>query len=176
MIGEHLQEIMMKNSIIIGLSLLFLMSCKKRQKISGIGNVPEDLYNNEFGECFNNYTGSEAVKKLIKEKRGYCPNALYREDIGYIDIIWGEVTDYVKHTGYGLSHIIDKHENDIKLLGFNIENFIPFVIEYGIFNPKKSNTKRRVYENSFFRFVIKLDDKHSRQWILTAFDLKKKKR
>lgn len=29
---------------------------------------------------------------------------------------------------------------------------------------------------SNFRFVIALDEKHGRQWILTAFDIKKKKR
>ena len=160
---------------VIGIALLSLLKMRKK-KVTTISGVPDDYYNGDFGECFDNYTGSEAVKKLIKEKRGYCPGALYREDIGYIDIIWGEVTDYVKHTGYGLSHIIDKHENDIKLLGFNIENFIPFVIEYGIFNPKHSNTRQRTYENENFRFVIALDEKYGRQWILTAFDLKKKKR
>ena len=29
--------------------------------------------------------------------------------MGDVDIVWGEVTDPIKHKGYGLAHIVDKH-------------------------------------------------------------------
>ncbi len=70
---------------------------------------------------------------------GECFNALHRDDIGDISIVWGEVTDPIKHKGYGLSHIIDKHEEGIKKLGFRIKG-------------------------------------REKQWVLTAFDLRKKPR
>lgn len=48
--------------------------------------------------------------------------AFYRKDVGSIDIVYGEVHDPVKHTGYGLAHIIDKHGmNDVRKLGEAIE-------------------------------------------------------
>ena len=32
----------------------------------------------------------EAIKHLLKVKKGDCLKALYREDIGHIDIVWGK--------------------------------------------------------------------------------------
>ncbi|WP_459177920.1 PBECR3 domain-containing polyvalent protein, partial [Helicobacter ailurogastricus] len=49
--------------------------------------------NPEFGENFAEYAGkgAEAVKKLLQEKRGQVSGAFYRQDLGYIDLIWGSV-------------------------------------------------------------------------------------
>ncbi len=46
---------------------------------------------------------------------GECIKALYREDIGYVDIVWG----VGGKSGYGLCHIIEQHEDELKQLGFN---------------------------------------------------------
>lgn len=72
----------------------------------------------EFGKI---YTGFEkepkkAIKFLIKAKHGECLNALYRSDIGYIDIVWGK--NDKNNKGFGLKHIIEKHGKEIKELGF----------------------------------------------------------
>ena len=48
----------------------------------------------------------------------------------------------VKHKGYGLSHIIDKHEAEIKQLGFEIEDFVPIVVQFGELAEKKSDDKK----------------------------------
>ena len=34
--------------------------------------------------------------------------AFNRQELGDIDLVWGEVTDAIKHKGYDLSHILDK--------------------------------------------------------------------
>ncbi|MBQ1734134.1 MAG: hypothetical protein II038_04555 [Lachnospiraceae bacterium] len=39
---------------------------------------------------------------MRQQKQGECPASLHRDDIGDIDIVWGEVTDPVKHKGFGL--------------------------------------------------------------------------
>ncbi|EOI2944778.1 hypothetical protein ACMHTO_001212, partial [Campylobacter jejuni] len=73
----------------------------------------------EFGENYAEYyhDGKGALQKLLIEKQGQVAGAFHRKDLGDIDLVWGEVTDKIKHKGYGLAHIIDKHpELDLKLI------------------------------------------------------------
>lgn len=70
--------------------------------------------------------------------------------------------------------IAENHEKEIKQLGFEVEDFIPIVMQYGSINIKKSETHKKVYGSKHFRFVIALDKKNQKQWLLTAFDLRKK--
>ena len=82
----------------------------------------------------------------------------------------------IKHRGFGLSHIIDKHEADINRLGFQIEDFIPIIVQYGNFNLKKSDSQKMVFESRGFRFVVAIqkDNGNTKNWLLTAFDLTQK--
>ncbi len=132
----------------------------------------------EFGEIYRQFyhRPKEAIKHLRKMQDGECPGALYRDDIGNIDIIWGEVTDPIKHKGYGLAHIIDKHESDIKALGFEVEDFIPIVVQFGNLKPTSSG-EEYLLESEMFRVVIERYWRNiPKQWILTTFDLRKKSR
>lgn len=105
---------------------------------------------------------------------GECVGALYREDIGDIDLVWGEVTNYITHEGYGLSHIIEKHGNDIKALGFEIEDFIPIVVQFGNLKPT-DNKEEYLLESPLFRVVVeRYAFGRPKQWILTTFDIRKK--
>ena len=62
-----------------------------------------------FGKEFTGVKETDAIKKLIKEKEGFVQNAFRRDDIGGIDVVWGEITDPKKLKGYGLKKIIAKH-------------------------------------------------------------------
>lgn len=137
-------------------------------------NAKTTISTGPFGPIYDRYKGKpkQAIKHLLKVKNGECPNALYRKDIGYIDIVWGE-NDPKTNKGYGLKHIYEKHGESIKALGFNIEDFIPIVVQYGEFNVKKSEKAKKVYESESFRFVVAIDDFRSKKWLLTAFDMKK---
>ena len=66
-----------------------------------------------LGEEFKGYKGQDAVDKLMKEKRGHVKGAFHRDDIGDIDLFWGN--DYL-----GLQHIIKRREEQ----GINIKEFI----------------------------------------------------
>lgn len=125
-----------------------------------------------FGPIYSQFQGKPkmAIKHLMKVKKGECTKALYRKDIGYIDIVWGE-NDPKTNKGFGLKHIVEKHGESIKALGFNIEDFIPIVVQYGNFNAKRSEPHKKVYESDTFRFVVAIDK--SKKWLLTAFDIKK---
>ena len=128
-----------------------------------------------FGPIYTQFKNKPrmAIIHLKKVKKGECPEALYRSDIGYVDIVWGE-NDPVTNKGFGLKHIIEKHGKEIKELGFEVEDFIPIVFEYGEFIKEKSTKYRKIYENKNFRFVVELVYKNKKkQWLLTAFVIKK---
>ena len=85
----------------------------------------------QFGHIYKQFIRQpkKAIRFLKRIKSGECLAAFHRDDIGDIDLVWGEVTDPEKHKGYGLAHIIDKHEQEINQLGFKIEEFVPIVVQ-----------------------------------------------
>lgn len=50
-----------------------------------------------FGQPFRGYHGTEAINKLKNEGRGYIPSAFHRDDIGNIDLIYGNECIGLKH-------------------------------------------------------------------------------
>ena len=129
-----------------------------------------------FGTIFDQFQGQPklAIKHLLKMKTGECPKALYRDDIGYIDIVWGK-NDPKTNKGFGLKHIVEKHGNSIKELGFEVEDFIPIVVQFGNLSIKKSDNRKLILESETFRIVIQTRwDNMDKIFLLTAFDLRKK--
>ncbi len=132
----------------------------------------------DFGPIYRQFERKpkEAIEYLCKMKDGDCIRALYREDIGFIDIIWGEITDPIKHKGYGLAHIIDKHGDDIKALGFSLEQFIPILVKYGDLAESKDPDKIILKGNNFKILISKKAYKNNRvmnkTFVLTSFSIK----
>lgn len=79
---------------------------KKEEKTNdgapyGNDNASKDHVNKEeaeaakkrvFGKEFKGYSGAKAVEKLMQEKQGFIQGAFSRNDIGDIDVVYGEVT------------------------------------------------------------------------------------
>ncbi|EIA4951099.1 hypothetical protein K7N44_000150 [Campylobacter jejuni] len=118
----------------------------------------------EFGENYAEYyhDGARAIKKLLIEKQGQVAGAFHRKDLGDIGLVWGEVTDKIKHKGYGLAHIIDKHpELDLKL--------VSDIIDKGKLNNQNNIRYRIEYKN----YIIGLSSEYKgnkRTFIITAFE------
>ena len=132
--------------------------------------------NGIFGPIYNQFCGQPklAIRHLLKVQDGECPRALFREDIGYIDIVWGK-NDPKTNKGFGLKHIVEKHGENINELGFEVEDFIPIVVQYGNLSVKKSDEKKLILESETFRIVIQTRwDNREKIFLLTAFDLRKK--
>ncbi|MGM9745841.1 MAG: hypothetical protein ACI30H_02635 [Paludibacteraceae bacterium] len=123
-----------------------------------------------FGEQFTQFKHKpkDAIKYLKKVKRGECIAALYRPDIGDIDIVWGTPG----LNGYGLSHIISEHGAEIKQLGFEIEDFIVLVFTFGKKIQYKNQT-RIFLDGETYRIVIETRWYNTnKNLIVTAFDLR----
>lgn len=118
----------------------------------------------EFGKNYAEYyyDGKGALQKLLIEKQGQVAGAFHRKDLGDIDLVWGEVTDKIKHKGYGLAHIIDKHpELDLKL--------VSDIIDKGKLNNQNNIRYRIEYKN----YIIGLSSEYKgnkRTFIITAFE------
>ncbi|MDY5822087.1 MAG: hypothetical protein SPJ83_04720, partial [Helicobacter sp.] len=90
-----------------------------RQEIEALLNVtPIVEFGKNYAEFYRN--GSKAIQKLMAEKEGQVAGAFYREELGDIDLVWGQVEGKGKEAkGYGLAKIIEKHLNagDFKAFG-----------------------------------------------------------
>ncbi|MDX1903022.1 MAG: hypothetical protein SFU27_02590 [Thermonemataceae bacterium] len=128
-----------------------------------------------FGNEYTQFKGKpkEAIKFLLKVQDGEAIDALYRNDIGYVSIVWGENNE--KNIGYGLKHIVEKYGADIEAMGFAVEDFIPIVFAFGEFNVDKSVDDKIVLESETFRLVIQTKYfGKNKKWLLSAFNLKRK--
>lgn len=137
--------------------------------------------NEPFGKAYNEYSGKpkEAIEYLLKEKNGYVPNAIYKEGIGNIDIIWGEAG--TGKGGYGLAHIIRRRNEE----GNNGEEFVkqlPDIIEHGkVYSKiaKINNEGRYIRKNEEDRVYIGTRDKEivirltwndeTNNWLLSGY-------
>jgi len=128
-----------------------------------------------FGTIYPQFKNKakKAIQYLKKVQTGECPEALYRKDIGYIDIVWGE-NNPETNKGFGLKHIIEKHGAEIKQLGFEVEDFIPIVVQFGTLK-KAAEPSKILLESQLFRVVIMISWRGEKKiFLLTAFDLRKK--
>lgn len=123
----------------------------------------------EFGKNYAEYyhDGKGALQKLLIEKQGQVAGAFHRKDLGDIDLVWGEVTDKIKHKGYGLAHIIDKHPDlDLKL--------ISEIVEKGEITQRENREKS--FNIVFKDYILGLNKGFNKngenQWIVTAFEKK----
>lgn len=123
----------------------------------------------EYGEAFPQFKGKpkQAIEHLLKVRRGYVPGAFHRDDIGDIDLVWGN-----KH--YGLKHI-EKQRNK-KGQDFNklIEE-ITDAIENGKMIDDEWDENIKVIVDETKKILIKLtwDDEKvenkNRNWLFNGY-------
>ncbi|MDR0437900.1 MAG: hypothetical protein LBH22_06310 [Bacteroidales bacterium] len=132
----------------------------------------------KFGPIYTQFKNKpkNAIKHLKKVKNGECLNALYREEIGFVDIVWGKNDE--NNRGYGLKHIIEKHEKEFKKFqksDVKIEDLIPFIFEFGTIKEEREQFKI-IINNERYRIVL-LTKWYGRKkaLLLTSYVFKEKK-
>ena len=130
-----------------------------------------------FGNIYNQFKGKvkEAFNFLMHHKSGDLLGVFHRDDVGDIDLVWGD-----RKTNQGLDHIIDKHieqHHDFTSVE-DAMNKIDDIINNGTINEKKSKWDKVVIEKDGMAVVIRKnvrDNKgvvldENKNWIVTSFD------
>ena len=137
----------------------------------------EPIGTGAFGNIYNQFKGKvkEAFNFLMHHKSGDLLGVFHRDDVGDIDLVWGD-----RKTNQGLDHIIDKHigqHHDFTSVE-DAMNKIDDIINNGTINEKKSKWDKVVIEKDGMAVVIRKnvrDNKgvvldENKNWIVTAFD------
>jgi len=120
-------------------------------------------FNILMGKEYTGYKGQAAIDKLLQEKQGHIKAAFYHDDIGDIDIFWGDESA-------GICHIIEERkrrgDNPQKLL-----KELPTIIERGIVGENANFPGVReniIYKGRIVIVAYELRG-HESSAILTAF-------
>lgn len=128
------------------------LGVEKERQIAEDRESAEDI-SSLLGREYKGYKGQAAVNKLIKEQQGHVKGAFYRDDIGDIDLLWGN--DYL-----GLQHILLQREKQ-GIDGTEFVKDLAEVVEKGVF--------RRKSERGNFEFL------HGRKMVIIAPEFHKNK-
>ncbi|TWO17369.1 hypothetical protein ZA02_01570 [Campylobacter lanienae] len=133
----------------------------------------------EFGTNYAEFyrDGQNAIKKLLTERQGQVAGAFERQELGDIDLVWGEfkvVNGEIK--GYGLSKIEAKHLNDFAIFKGDtpqekLINGIAEIIEKGEIKPRSGQNGVNIEYNGFIIGINKgFNGAGDNKWVVTAFD------
>ncbi|MEJ8596518.1 DUF3519 domain-containing protein [Helicobacter pylori] len=129
----------------------------------------------EFGTNYPEFAlkPKEALEKLLQEKNGQVAGAAYREDLGWIDFVWG-------NKDYGLEHILKRREDqalnnginetEAKKYAMSVVKTIPEVIEKGV---KVERNGRVAIEYQNIRVGLKDNwkgEKLPNHWVITGYE------
>lgn len=130
---------------------------------------------NEFGENYPQFYHKphEAIKHLLETKSGQVQGAFYRDELGDIDLVWG-------NEKIGLQKIVDKHLKDFTDFKGNnpyekMSNAINEIIENGkLLTENGVNTLYLQKDNKTFLVGLSKGwhNKGENQWIITSYEAK----
>ncbi|WP_024469303.1 LPD1 domain-containing protein [Treponema pedis] len=154
------------DKIVVNRTLMYKVWRLYNKKSEGSGGEPPDDGYPEKNYPEYKGKGQEAVNFIVKQKGGQVKGAFNRPEIGDIDVVWGKITDKEKHTGYGLSHIIDKH-------GMDAVNKIGEIIKNGEVYRDKRN--RLCIKNNNTEIALKEDwFGNKKNWIVTSYKIEER--
>lgn len=133
---------------------------------------PKPIGRSTFGSVYNQFKGKvlQAVKFLVNHESGDLLGVFHRNDIGDIDMVWGD-------EGGGLCHILNKHINDkdfptVKDLVSRIED----IINKGEVDKRHSNADKLVLVKDGYLVTIRRNVREKgikiadKNWVLTAYN------
>ena len=135
----------------------------------------QPIGHSKFGYIYDQFKGKaqEAFRFLQEKKSGYLKGVFHRNDIGDIDLVWGNAP--TQNSGKGLAHILRKHvetQHDFSSAE-DAANTISDVIENGVVTDGANGDTYNI-EKGNYRVVIARDAVGN--WVLTAFDFKTSKK
>lgn len=126
-------------------------------------NAPEDI-SGLLGKEYTGFKGKQAIDKLMREKQGYVKNAFYRDDIGNIDILWG-------NDDIGLQHIIKRRESE-NLSIMELTSGLTEVIENGMLR-KSQRGNYEILKNKYVAVIQPEFKGNKMNFVVTAYRTRK---
>lgn len=114
-----------------------------------------------LGIEYKGVKGQAAVEKLLKEKQGHVKAAFTREDIGDIDLVWGDEEK-------GLAHLIKRRTEDGNYLPEEVLNNLAEVIEKGRLNKNKAG-RYQIWHKGFVAIIAPDYNGEDMRWVITGF-------
>jgi hypothetical protein len=135
------------------------------QKESGSAKEPQDI-GKLLGPEYKDVKGQAAIDKLLEEKQGHVKGAFHRDDIGGVDLLWGD-------DAAGLQHIIKQRETqniEIKAFFSNLAE----VVEKGKMIGKNDKGRFEILHNGKIAVVSPELRSNKLVFLLTAYKTSKK--
>lgn len=121
-----------------------------------------------FGEEFTGVDGKEAIEKLLKEKRGHVKNAFERQEIGGIDLVWGDKNGGLLHTIIQRDKKLASGKGNIS--GLDMVRKIPEIIQNGIVDSDE-NGRINIDYGKYRVGILPTIFEEKLNWIVTAMEL-----
>ncbi|EIW9953039.1 DUF3519 domain-containing protein [Campylobacter upsaliensis] len=155
-----------------------IYQAQEANNLKDILEAEEKPLKDEFGVNFEGFKGKEAIEKLLEEQRGQVKGAFYKEGLGEIDLVWGEVKGSGKEAkGYGLSKIIEKHGEDFKEFGEGLEGVskgLDEIITKGEIHTQEYGRKTIIYHKNGDVYKVGLKqnwkgEPTKNSWVITGY-------
>ncbi|EAJ8474934.1 DUF3519 domain-containing protein, partial [Campylobacter upsaliensis] len=155
-----------------------IYQAQEANNLKDILEAEEKPLKDEFGVNFEGFKGKEAIEKLLEEQRGQVKGAFYKEGLGEIDLVWGEVKGSGKEAkGYGLSKIIEKHGEDFKEFGEGLEGVskgLDEIITKGEIHTQEYGRKTIIYHKNGDVYKVGLKqnwkgEPTKNNWVITGY-------
>ena len=139
-------------------------------------NAMQPIGHGFFGDIFDQFKGKvkEALNFLLRHKGGDLLGVWHRDDVGDIDLVWGD-----RAANAGLDHIIYKHVGEGKDFADEREMMavIDDVVKNGVINDAKSKWDKITLEREGKIVVISRNVRdgqgnivENKNWVVTSFD------
>ena len=118
-----------------------------------------------LGQEYTGVKGQAAVEKLLQEKQGHVKGAFTRQDIGDIDLVWGDEEK-------GLAHLIKRREDDHHYLPKDILDKLTDTVEKGQLK-KNEEGKYEIWHDRVVIIVAPDYNGSDLRWVITGFKQRK---
>ena len=127
-----------------------------------------------LGEEFKDLKGQVAIDKLMSEKRGHVKGAFHRDDIGDIDVFWG-------NDNVGLKHIIKQRFNEkseINEATQHVDDVLKHIeetVDKGVFRKQNQRGDMEFVYNGYGVAIAPTYHNNKITYLLTAYKNKRSK-
>ena len=136
-------------------------------QFSSSRNFDQKEFEKLCGQRFTGVMGAAAVEKLLKERHGHVNGAFHRQDLGDIDLIWG-------NEKVGLAHILKRRNEGAKV---NAEEFVQDladIVETGAIHHQKDRDNFEIWKNGKMCIVSNTFYGNKKHLVITEFPARKR--